>query len=82
VARWDWDEAAAETAFKRAAQGKGRQLAKLLKATSEADLADALSRHPVDLRLVVAHCAGLRDERRELNRAARQARKAMRRHRT
>jgi hypothetical protein len=63
--RWDWTEEEAVKAFKRAANGKGRQLAKLIKATSEDDLAEALSRYPADLRLVLSHCLGRREQRRD-----------------
>ena len=63
--RWDWTEEEAAKAFKRAAVGKGRQLAKLIKATSEDDLTEALSLYPADLRLVLSHCRGRREQRRE-----------------
>ncbi|WP_299440215.1 hypothetical protein [uncultured Rhodospira sp.] len=62
-ARWDWGEADLVRATERARAGHGRQLARLIKATSEDDLARALSSTNGDFELALWHCLGRRQER-------------------
>lgn len=69
MARWDWTEADLEKALDAARKGKGAPLAKLIKATSQDDLADGLSCHPHYLPGVLYHCLGRREFRRKMRTA-------------
>lgn len=64
MARWDWTEADLEKALERASKGKGAQLAKLIKATSEEDLTAGLSRSHFYLPSALYFCLGRREQRR------------------
>mgnify|MGYP006302000569 CR=1 FL=1 len=83
MARWDWTEADLEKAKAKAEAGQGRQLAKLIKATSEDDLASALSRHypfcGFALGPLLAHCLGMREFRQELRKDMAERRRERRR---
>lgn len=77
--RWSWTFDDLLKAVHQAEAGRGRQLAKLIKATSEADLAAGLSRHNGDLGLALAHCAGRREMRAKSTRWRREIAVARRR---
>jgi hypothetical protein len=63
MARWDWTKADLDAALDAAREGKGSRLAKLVKVTSESDLARGLSRSGGRLELALYFCLGLREER-------------------
>lgn len=65
MARWTWSKADLERALDAARAGKGNRLAKLIKATSEKDLARGLSHSGGRLELALYYCLGIREMRAE-----------------
>lgn len=75
MARLDWTDEDLNNALSRASEGKGGKLAKLIKATSEADLAYGLSQAKGNIRFALYFCSGMRGFRREMKEERQRRRK-------